>query len=140
MSPILPNVKTMSMASLLLFSLFLSTDRMDAVFIDKKFAHSYRRTFSTSYQTYHNVKIMYSGNDYRSWIDVIVSYNEIFENKSLLENKYHYQYISESHRTISMIPYTKDQILVFNIDKALNEIFLSLKSRREHRINNEIVN
>ena len=113
---------------------------MDAVFIGGKFitgefARTYRRTFSTSYQTYHNVKIMYSGNDYRSWIDVIVSYDEIFKNESLLENKYHYQSISESQR-ISMIPNAKDQMLVFNIGKRLNKISFILKSCKEFTIIN----
>ena len=123
---------------ILLFSLFLSTDKMDAVFISDaistgEYERMYHRTFSTSYQSYPNIKIMYSGNNYQSWIDIIVSYSEISNNNSH-QNKYYYQSISESDRTISMIPYAKDKLLVFNFDERLNEISVSLTSHKKFRM------
>ena len=139
-SYVLCNLNVVSTVSLLLFSLFTSTDKMDVVFIGRKSVKMFPIPFYTTYQTYPKIKIIYSGNDYRSWIDVIVSYKEIFENKSLLENKYHYQYISGSYETISIIPYAKDQMLVFNFGKRVNKILFRLKSHKEYKMDNTIFN
>ena len=59
--------------------------------------------FTLSYQTSPLINIIYSGNDHRSWIDIVVSYNEIFKNMSLFDTKYLLQTISESQIKVNSL-------------------------------------
>ena len=78
--------------------------------------------FTVSYQTSPTINIIYSGNDHRSWIDIIMIYNEIYKDMSLFDSKYLIQTISESqikahsqHAAINTMPDVTDQMLVFNM-------------------------
>ena len=115
-----------------------STDQKDAIIITgkkevKNYFSSYQ--FITSYQTSPTVKVICSGNDHRSWIDIIVSYKEILKDKSIFGKKYHHQYISKPLTKIEMISKTKDQVIAFNFGHKLNEIFIFGKSHKQFRIN-----
>ena len=109
---------------------------MDSVFIDAKYQKMYLRKVSSSYQASPTVKVVYSGRDHRSWIDVIILYTETFKNESLINNKYHYQSISMSGTMIKMISNSKDQVLVFNFDNRMKGITFNYKSHKEFRLMN----
>ena len=96
----------------------------------------HHRTFSTSYQTSPTVTVIYSGNDHRTWIDVVISYNEIFKNisKSLFDNKYHYQIITKSTKVINTIPNAIDQVVVLDFSNRLNYISLNGKSHKTFKM------
>ena len=97
----------------------------------------HHRTFSTSYQTSPAITVIYSGNDHRSWIDVIISYSEIFKNisKSLFDKKYHYQTITKSTKVINTIPNATDQVVVFDFsNNRLNYISFHGKSHKTFKM------
>ena len=104
----------------------------------------HHRAFSTSYQTSPTVTVIYSGNDHRTWIDVIISYNEMFKNKSksLIDNKYHYQFITKSTKVINTIPNATDQVVVFDFSNRyqLNDISLNGKSHKTFKMIKNINN
>ena len=97
--------------------------------------------FTLNYQTTPLINIIYSGNNHRSWIDIVVSYNKIFKDMSLFDTKYLLQTISESqikanslHAVINTIPDVTDQLLVFNMGDSStinrqNEILLRIVGR-----------
>ena len=123
-----------------IYLLVFSTGLTDAVFIDGKTMQ--HRKFSTSYQTSPAITVIYSGNDHRSWIDVIISYNEIFRNKSksLFDNKYHYQSITKSTTVINTIPNATDQVVVFDFGNILKDIIFYGKSYKTFKMIKNINN
>ena len=102
----------------------------------------HHRKFSTSYQTSPAITVIYSGNDHRSWIDVIISYNEIFRNKSksLFDDKYHYQTVTKSTTVINTIPNATDQVVVFDFGGILSDIIFHGKSHKIFKMNKNINN
>ena len=81
--------------------------------------------FTVSYQTSPTIDIIYSGNDHRSWIDIVVSYEEIIKDILLFNNKYLFQTISGSqiketslYAIINTMPEITDQVLVFNVGNS----------------------
>ena len=96
----------------------------------------HHRKFSTNYHTSPTVTVIYSGNDHRSWIDVIILYNEIFRNKSksLFDNKYHYQTITKSTTMINTIPNATNQVLAFDFGNILNDIIFHGKSYKTFKM------
>ena len=107
---------------------------MDSVIIDGKHQRWYLRNFSTSYQMSPTFQIVYSGRDHRSWIDVIVSYEETFENELLINNKYPYQSMSKSAPIIHLSSNSKDQVLAFNFGSRLKGINIYYKSLKKFRV------
>ena len=97
--------------------------------------------FTVSYQTSPTIDIIYSGNDHRSWINIVVSYSEVFKDTSLFDNKYLIQTISESqikaysdHAAINTMPDVTDQVLVFNMGDSptsnrQNRLLLRIEGR-----------
>ena len=95
--------------------------------------------FSVSYQTSPKVNVIYSGDDHRSWIDVVVLYisNENQKDISLFDKKYLLHTISESdlkvslqHKTIiNTMPDVKDQVMVFKLGNSptINRQNISLR-------------
>ena len=84
--------------------------------------------FSTTYSTSPNIKVVFYGNDHRSWIDIVVSYNEIFRDLSSFDIKYLHKIIQhsnslDSNYLVNTLPNVKDQVLVFIRDNPTNNMW-----------------
>ena len=90
-----------------------------------------QRNFSSGYQTSPTVTVIYSGYDHRSWIDVMISYNEIFRDKakSIFDKNYHHQTITKSTTVIKTIPNATDQVVVFSFSNSVNDVILSIHGK-----------
>ena len=88
--------------------------------------------FSTSYTSSPNLKVSFSGNDYRSWIDIVVLYHKVVKDiYSLFDVKYllrtiHLSNDSGTHSIMNTLPNGGDQVLVFIADNPNNHAWKPL--------------
>ena len=103
------NMQTLSIKSLFKENLFLSVN------------------YSTTYSTSPNIKAIFTGYDHRSWIDIFISYKDIFKDNllDLFDKKYLYKTIQvsdnlEPNYIINTLPNSSDNVLIFLPDNPKN--------------------
>ena len=88
--------------------------------------------FSTSYSSSPNLKVSFSGNDYRSWIDIVVLYHKVVKDiSSLFDIEYLHRTIhlsndSGTYSIMNTLPNGGDQVLVFIADNPINHAWKPL--------------
>ena len=88
--------------------------------------------FSTSSSSSPNLKVSFSGNDYQSWIDIVVLYHKVVKDiSSLFDIEYLHRTIhlsndSGTYSIMNTLPNGGDQVLVFIADNPINHAWKPL--------------
>ena len=87
--------------------------------------------YSTTYSFSPNIKVIFSGYDHRSWINIFISYQDILKDNSLCDNKYFHQIIqlsndSEVNYITNTLANGGDQVLVLLPDKVRSCVWKTL--------------
>ena len=87
--------------------------------------------FSTTYSSSPNIKVIFTGYDHQSWIDIFISYQDIFKDISSFDFKYFHKAIHlsnglEANSIMNYKPNGSDQLLVFIPDNPNSHVWKTL--------------
>ena len=87
--------------------------------------------FSTTHSSSPNIKVIFSGYDHQSWVEFIISYQEIFKDISEFDIKYLHKTIHLSNRLeaqsiMNYKPNGSDQLLVLVPDHSKSHVWKTL--------------
>ena len=87
--------------------------------------------FSTTHSSSPNIKVIFSGYDHRSWIDIFISYQEMLKDISSFDFKYLHKTIHlsnglEANSIMNYKPNGSDQLLVFIPDNPNSHVWKTL--------------